>query len=293
MGLKILHIWMSADVAVTMSKELKKRGHDVRILISENADPFGWREAAPELVHTTKTDLGLFLKVIRKIFFFRPDIVHIHGMLNIVKWVRYVYKKIPIVMHFHGTDIREVWDVRMPDLLKLNIGAYVVASEDLLRGAPKDNVYFIANPVDEDLFTRTVEGNNNKALFISINEIQGLAEERARKYAKDKLNMELEVLDRTTSSIPYIGLKDYLQQFAAYLDFKIDGMFGGSKEEVYEDRENPYVTCLSLTAYQALALGIIAVDYNDEVHTELPVERTPAHAVDILEKIYYDVLKNK
>ncbi len=293
MSLKILHIWMSADVAVTMSKELKRRGHNVQILISENSDPFGWREAAPDLVHTTKTDLGLFLKVIRKIFFFRPDIVHVHGMVNVVRWVRYVYKKIPLVMHFHGTDIRDVWDVRMPDLKKLNIGAYVLASEDLLRGAPKENVYFIPNPVDEDLFTRTVEGNNNKALFIRINDIQDLAEERAEKYAKEKLNMELEVLDRPTNAIRYIDLRDYLQQFAAYLDFKIDGMFGGSDEEIYAKRENPYVTCLSLTAYQALALGIIAVDYNDEVHTELPVERTPAYAVDILDKVYYNVLRNK
>ena len=285
---------MSADVAVTMVKELAKRNHNVRILMRKAADPFNWSAAAPDLVKRTRgSDRAFFLNVIKEIFFFRPDIVHIHGMLSIVRWVRYGYKKVPIVMHFHGTDIRDVWDVRMPALRKLNINAYVLASEDLLRGAPKENVYFIPNPVDEDLFTRTVEENNNKALFIRINKYQDLAEERAKKYAKDELRMELDILDRETSSIPYIELRDYLQQYAAYLDFKIDGMFGGSAEEVYESRENPYVTCLSLTAYQALALGLFAVDYNDEVHTELPVERTPAHAADILEKVYYDVLKNK
>ena len=287
---------MSADVAVTMSKELKRRGHDVRILISENADPFGWREAAPELVKTTKTDRALFFKIMKEIFFFRPDIVHVHGMLSIAKWVRYVYKKIPLVMHFHGPDIREIWHIRMPELEKLNFGAFIVASEDLMRGAPEEGVYYIPNPIDSDLFTRTIEGDNNKALFISINEDQVPAEERAKKYAKDVLKMDLDIVYRFKKPIRYVELRDLLQQYAVYIDYKVDGKiaFFGDQEMFDKIRESFWCYDLSLTALQAMSLGLKAIDYQDNVHTELPKDRTPEYAVDLLMDIYNKVLeKNK
>lgn len=295
MGLKILHIWMSADVAVTMSKELKRRGHNVRILMNKNADPFKWREAAPDIVRTTKSDRTLFLKVMKEIFFFRPNIVHVHGMLSIAKWVRYVYKKIPLVMHFHGSDIREVWHVRMPELKKLNFSAIIVSSEDLMRGAPEEGVFYIPNPVDDELFTRTIEGNNNKALFISINEDQGPAEERAKEYAKNVLKMELDIIYRPTNPIPYLELRDLLQQYAVYIDYKVDGMvvFFGSKEVFDEIRKSFWCYDLSLTALQAISLGLVAIDYKDVEHSELPEDRTPAYAVDLLEEIYYNVLENQ
>ena len=84
------------------------------------------------------------------------DIIHIHDLDEIIPWLKHLYHSKPVILHYHGTRVRNRWKERENFWRKAD--AILVSTPDLLEGAPKSTIY-IPNPIDTDLFYRFPENH--------------------------------------------------------------------------------------------------------------------------------------
>lgn len=257
----VLHVWNTAGVACTLAKWTNRvYGVHTDVYAMKRYDPFGHiTYGTPRL----ENDARFRYLVIQNIPDF--DIVHLHEFDPLALKIRRCYPEKPLIMHYHGSDIRGQWNRKKR--FWENADAVLVSTLNLLDGAPEEVIYF-PNPIDTDLFHPTQdEAVSNSALTFRHGAVD-VAEALA-----DKHGLELSVLPR---DIPFLEMPSLFRQFRWYIDTKRkDGMLlcrsGGSG---------------SKTGLEALACGLKVINSDGEIREGLPSQHRAENAVRELHSIY-------
>jgi len=259
--LRILHIWNTAGVGSVIAKFMDSfYPTESQVVMRKSFDKFGFTTTGEVWdCGSTVFCLKAFLKA-RKF-----DVLHIHGVDKIIPYIRTCYGNKPIILHYHGTDIRDRWREKEHLWFKANKVFY--STEDVWTYDYPNAGEYLPNPIDTDLFfpDGDIERVANSALSFRYG-----ADEVARQFAKAN-ELSLILHDRENSPIPYVELRRFLCQFEYYIDAKYVGH------------------SLSKTALEALACGCKVISKFGNIITRLPEDHKPHNVAQRIWQIYNEL----
>lgn len=292
--MRILHILDAAGVACIYSKYQRKQGYDASVIWNKDVvDKYGIYDFYKDyLINVTYEKFTqTCLREAENV-----DVIHVHGYIDILfelhkKFLR--QKK--IILHYHGTDIRGLKKQELPHrsllsdtaiklkmLYRKKIGhtraqkladVVCVSTPDLLPLV--SNGIHIPIPIDTEHFSPN--GNPNaelKEAFTINSEVTNI--QRALDLCKkNRINLNIEVIDRTKNPILYADIPDFIREYRTYVDIRY------VNDIVLEN--------LSSTALQSLACGLSVVDYNLEFRRGLPKEHDAINVASQLSEIYSEL----
>jgi glycosyltransferase involved in cell wall biosynthesis len=251
--MKILHVWDQASVACILAKQHRRMGHDVRILKRAGYDPFGISQFYGEPL--LDMDGKAFLKYVTKEAA-GYDVVHVHTLFKAIPDLRKKYRDKKLVLHYHGSEARD----RRGDPLK----AEAENKADAILGSTADlkdfvdNIVHVPNPVDTEHFT---PGSRSNGRAFTIRTTRGDTQ-RVLDYLKSgNIDMQVDVVDREASPIPYAQVPSFLKKYGIYVDIKfIDGKL---------------LHAMSKTGLESLACGLRVLNHELKYVEGLPEEHKP------------------
>ena len=256
--MRILHVWNPAGVASIIAKYMDRLYGTKSLVVFRRAyDRFG------TTVYGVLWDCGAKTFVLRVIFLARRfDLVHVHSLDRIVPLLKLIYPRKPVVLHYHGSEIRGRWRLRRRYWMWAD--AILYSTPDLCDSEAPACAVYVPNPVDTELFRRLdgVRRRRNMALAFNYN----LDLDRAMRYAR-RYGLSVELLGR---GIPYRELPRLLNKY-----------------EYYIDRTSP--ESLSKTALEALACGLKVIRWDGRVVFGLPLEHRPERVVGMVWRIYEQI----
>lgn len=193
------------------------------------------------------------------------DVLHIHGVDKIIPYIRTCYGNKPIILHYHGTDIRDKWGEKEHLWCKANKVFYSV--EDVWTYDYPNVGEYLPNPIDNELFfpDNSIERVANSALSFRYG-----ADEVANQFAKAN-ELSLVLHDRENNPIPYVELGRFLCQFEYYIDAKYVGH------------------SLSKTALEALACGCKVISKSGNIVARLPEDHKPRNVANRIWQTYREL----
>jgi len=257
--MKILHIWSVAGISSLIARYMDSRhGTESDVVITEKWDTLGLNDYRTTRMKS-KPLFGLKALIMSR----KYDIIHVHYHSIFIPYLKKLYKK-PVIIHFHGSDVRENWGARCERIKRAD--AILVSTKDLLQGAPL-NAFWIPNPVDTVKFKLRPHLKGDSALTFSYG-----ADEEALKIA-NKLDLKLWI---QPDKILYDELPDFMARYDYYIDVKRD--FKGRL--LYEHG------AISKSGLEALSLGLNVVGKDMEILSGLPFCHRPENVADVLFGIY-------
>jgi len=262
--MNILHIWDQAGVACILAKHHRRMGHRVRILKRAGYDPFGISKFYGEPL--LDMDGKAFLKyAVKEAAGY--EVVHVHTIHKIIPDLRKKYRDKKLVLHYHGSEARD----RQGDHLR----AEAESKADAVLGSTADlkdfisNIVHVPNPVDTEHFT---SGTGPDGRAFTIRTTRGDTQLVFDYLKSNNIDLQVEVVDREASPIPYAQVPAFLKQYGVYVDIKyIDGVL---------------LHAMSKTGMESLACGLSVLDHELKYVKGLPEEHRPEIAADRVLGIY-------
>jgi len=141
--MKILHVWNQAGVASILAKYQNKLGCEAHVIKRVGYDKYGIEKYyGTNEVNCSPRNFYSYLKKITRAY----DIIHLHSQ---VKALPFLPKK-RVVLHFHGTELRQMSLLNKMVLKCFSPQKILVSTPDLLCLQPKAE--YLPNPVDTELF---------------------------------------------------------------------------------------------------------------------------------------------
>lgn len=144
--MRILHVWDQSGVASILAKYQRRLGHESIVIKRKGFDKYGIMQRYPCL---------LFKGSAKEFYTFvlshstKYDIAHVHSLYNIVPLLK-LRRRMPIVMHFHGSEVRGKRFNLLFELVVRFADKVLVSTPDLLSLLPEAE--WLPNPVDTELF---------------------------------------------------------------------------------------------------------------------------------------------
>jgi glycosyltransferase involved in cell wall biosynthesis len=262
--MKILHISNTAGVAGVIAKYMD-RLFNARSMVVQRSN----RVCFP--VYGEVWDCGPKMFTLKCLLKARKfDIIHVHYFDKIIPYLRLLYPRKPIVMHYHGDDIRGKWSLRRKYWSKAD--AVLYSTLELLDEETPQQAVYMPNPVDTEIFHPcSIEPKPKTAFHFSYN-ADDVAVEYARRYG-----LELTIYDKQKHGvIPHLKLPEVLCQYEYYVDVKrVSGGKIGS--------------ALSKTGFEALACNLKVIRWDGEIMEGLPPENHPENVAKKIFDIYLKV----
>jgi len=257
---KVLHIWNTAGVASVLAK-FTDRLFGVRSVVHRKAfDPYGLT------TYGELWDCGAKEFVLRCLLLARRfDIIHIHSLDKLVPLLKLLYPKKPIVLHYHGSDIRNKWSLRLKYWSKAD--AILYTTPDLLNQDTPTRAVYLPNPVDTDLFRKLPEIHREPRSALAFQKL--VDKDRVERYAQE-LGLSVVFLE---PRIPHLMMPETLNKYEYYID-------------------QTQIPSLSKTALEALACGLKVVRWDGAVLQGLPEEHKPNNVLNKLVAIYEYLLNS-
>jgi len=252
--MKILHIWSCAGVSCLIAKYMDQR-HETQsdVIITEKWDKIGLNDYRATRIKS-KPMFGLRGLAMARDY----DVIHVHYHSIFIPFLKFLYNK-PVIMHFHGSDVRHNWEARLKRIKKAD--CVVVSTPDLLTGAPPGTSW-IPNPVDTVKFTPVSWVPKKKtALTFSYG-----ADDEAGAIAE---HYDLE-LDLVKGPIPHGQVPRLMSKYRYYIDVKRD----------FRDRLLYEGSTLSKTGLEALAMGLKVISKDLSIREGLPEIHQPENVAD-------------
>ena len=263
--MKILHIWDQSGVSCVLAKYQRKLGHEVEVITRSGFDKFGIIKFYKE--KTIKAPIGFWFLKKAENHAKNFDIIHIHDLYKIVPMIKKKYPEKKIILHYHGTILRNTPKNKRKDAeLKSNI--ILVSTPDLTKFV--DGTY-IPNPIDIEHFSSRKIKKNNKALNLMT--IWENKEKLEKLLIKNKICVKVDYIDREKNPIQYETIPDFLSNYEYLVDLKL----------VYDDKPMPAYGMIGL---QALALGLKVINYEFKFTKEFPEKHRPEKVTEKLMGIY-------
>jgi len=259
--MSILHIWNTAGVASVIAKYMDRLFGTRSLVVHRRAfDPFS------STTYGELWDCGAKLFALRCLLLARKfDIVHIHSLDKLVPYLKLLYPGKPIVLHYHGSDIRGKWLQKRKYWSKAD--AILYSTPDLLDNETPRNAVYMPNPVDTDLFHPPSEDKRRQNSVLAF--VYHLDKNKAYAYAK-KYGLSVDFLER---AIPYRDMPSKLNEYEYYID-------------------QTEIPSLSKTALEALACGLKVIRWDGEIVDKLPEEHRPEKVVRRIWEIYQQLIKD-
>jgi len=203
--LKVLFVRNTAGACTSIAIWLKKNGHEVRVLDVRERDRFGRISLFDEsLLCDSSAELNALIK--STISDWRPNAIHVNSHDIYLVICRIVSLKIPIVLQFHGSEIR--------GKKKLPINAHL--ADTIIVSTPDLTEYgdWYGSPT-ADIFTD--KGGREQGTGLLVHDPKSYIDERKQAEVFCHNNG----LDLTVAqNIPHKELPQLLSKFEYYLDFK-------------------------------------------------------------------------
>jgi len=263
--MKILHISNTAGVAGVIAK-YTDRLFNTRSRVVQRSNRFCFP------VYGEVWDCGPKMFTLKCLLKARKfDIIHVHYFDKIIPYLRLLYPRKPIVMHYHGDDIRGKWNLRRKYWSKAN--AVLYSTLDLLGDETPKRATHLPNPVDTEIFyPRNVKPRSKTAFHLSYN-----ADDLAVKYAR-KHGLELVIHNqKRQGAIPHLKLPEVLCRYEYYIDVKRN-----QQGELYK-------VPLSKVALEALACGLTVITWDDKIVNELPPQHYPENVAKQIFDVYLKI----
>ncbi len=259
--MKVLHIWEIAGVASTLSKYLAPLGVDCKVMCSDKGDPYGFM--ANHVNHSKPVTAAIIIAEARKY-----DVLHIHFHDEFLPLLRRIYPTKPMVMHYHGSDIRG------RDRAKYfrHADAILYSTKDLAEWLPSYAEFF-PNPVDTQLFTPTEKRPDHECAIHFSYEADDLATEIAKKQ-----NIPLII---TTQKIPHSEMPAFLRNYTHLIEVK------RKNGKLITGHVNDTGSLLSL---EALACGLSVLCLDGE-RVGLPPEHRASVAAERVARVYKELIE--
>lgn len=292
--MRILHILDAAGVACIYSKYQRKQGYDANVIWNKDvADKYGIYDFYKDYLINITYDkfTQTCLREAENV-----DVIHVHSYIDILFELRKKFQRQKkIILHYHGTDIRGLKNQELPHrsflsdtaiklkmLYRKKIGhvraqrladAVCVSTPDLLP-LVSDGIH-IPIPIDTEHFSPNSNQNVELKEAFTINSEVTNIQRALDLCKKNRINLNIEVIDRTKNPILYANIPDFIRQYRTYVDIRyVNDML----------LEN-----LSSTALQSLACGLSVVDYNLEFRRGLPEEHDAVNVASQLSEIYSEL----
>jgi len=265
--MKILHIWSCAGVSSLIAKYMDM-GHNTNsdVIITEKWDKIGLNSSAYTFRIKSKPMFGLRCLIMAR----KYDLIHVHYHSIFIPFLKTLYKK-PVIMHFHGSDVRENWEARLKRIKRAD--KILVSTPDLLMGSPLGTSW-IPNPVDTVKFTpiyRTPK--KGTALTFSYG-----ADEEAQAIA-DHHELDLDIIQ---GNVPHGKVPYLMSQYDYYIEVKRD----------FRDRLLYEGSTLSKAGLEALAMGLKVVSKDLSIREGLPGLHRPEYVAKILFNLYEELMED-
>ena len=268
--MKVLHVWNTAGVGSIIAKYMDKLFGTESLVVHRRAfDPYG------VTTYGELWDCGAKRFALKCLWLARKfDVVHVHGFDKLVPFLKFLYPRKPVVLHYHGSDIRGKWSLRRKYWSKANVVLY--STLELLNDETPEHAVYIPNPVNTEIFRPcSVEPKPKTAFHFSYN-----ADDLAIEYAK-KHRLELTIYNKQKYGvIPHLKLPEVLCQYEYYIDVKrVSGGKIGS--------------ALSKTGFEALACNLKVIRWDGEIMEGLPPENHPENVAKQIFAIYLNVIRTR
>ncbi len=263
MALRVLHIWNTAGVASVIAKFTDRDFRSESTVITRRA-----ADRTGLTTYGTVYDDGATRFLVRALRMSGgADVVHVHSLDRVVPWVKRLHR-VPVVMHYHGSDIEGRWPEKEPRWSKADFLA--VASRYLLDGGPSGAVW-VPNPVDTDSFRPAATPPPRGSALSFHYGADAEAESLARK-----LGLALTWMDR--GAVGHEKMPALLGSYAYYIDVK-------------RSRAGALLPALSRTGLEALACGSKVVGSGGDVSEGLPPENDPTNVAAKWHEVYEGLVK--
>lgn len=239
--MKVLILWNTAGAFTPIAKHLNSNGHQARIVMREDFDPFKHSvdSGFAVMVNSAK---GFYAEGLKQILYkFRPDIIHCSSSMKMLVIARAIAPRTPIILSYHGSDIR--FAPRPHAVAGLADFIHVTTPDLQQYGTWIDRV------VDDYFHYRGGRRLNTALMYYSPHYYVD-TRKAALKWCAER-NITLTIIDRTDPDFKPIPNKDMPVIYSAheyYLDWK------GQKDKI---------DALSRSALEALACGCKVVHDSD------------------------------
>jgi glycosyltransferase involved in cell wall biosynthesis len=264
--MKVLHIWNIAAVPSILSKYLRKKGVISDVIMRKQYDKYGFERIYSDFTINYDVSAEYFYYVALKKSS-NYDVLHVHSLDKIVPLLK-IYHRKPVVLHYHGTDIRGRGKSVIKTFYRRFSNLLLVSTPDLITDLP--SATYLPNPIDTDIFKPDkgcmCEG---EALFFlkhpddekDLDSVEKIAEERG---------LTLRVYNRTQGD-----LLSHIMMPTLY-----------NKYEYFINRVK--IQSLSKMALEALACGLKVIK-DRAVLSTFPEQHRPYRVIDQLVKLYEDI----
>ena len=265
--MKILHIWSCAGVSSLIAEHMDQMWGTVSdVIITEKWDRLGLN------TYRTRRFKSKPLFALRAVLMAREyDLIHVHYHSIFVPLLKAIYEG-PVIMHFHGSDVRENWGAHKRSE---KADAILVSTRDLLRGAP-ERAMWIPNPVDTELFSWSegVESGEGRAVYFAKG-----ADDEARDLA-ERHGLKLTIIPKKQ---PHDQLPKIFRFFEYFIDVQRD----------FRNRLLPVSgpSVGSKLSLEALSSGLKVIDRYGAIRDRLPMYHRPDCVADRLHQIYWELMK--
>ena len=247
----------------------KLYGGHAEVIARKDFDKFGFTE----YYGGTTYGGGAFIFYVRALLRSRKfDVIQIHSLDRLVPQLRTLYGSKSIVLQYHGHDILNRWREKRKRWEKADFISY--STPDMASPEMPERARYIRDMVDTDIFKPAdVERVPGTAFTFSYN-MDSEAEELAKK-----MGLALTIAKRF--SIPMGEMPRVFSRYEYFFDLR---KRTGQQEPI---------ECLGTAAFQALACGCKAVDWNGDVHSGFPKGHDPESVMSVWMEIYRDLWSNK
>ena len=259
--MKVLHIWEISGVASTLQKHLAPLGVDCKVMCSDKGDPYGF--AANHINHSKPVTAAIIAAEARKY-----DVLHIHFHDEFLPLLRGLYPSKPMVMHYHGSDIRG----RDRAKYLRHADAILYSTRDLAEYLPPEAEYF-PNPIDTNIFTPAEKRPDHEYAIHFSYEADDLATGIA-----EKRNIPIIIIKQ---KIPHSEMPALLRNYTHLIEVK------RKNGHLIMGHVNDTGSLLSL---EALACGLSVLCLDGE-RVGLPPEHRASVAAERAAQLYEEITK--
>jgi len=269
--MNFLHVWDQAGVLCVLSKYQRRLGHKVSILKRNGYDPFHFFSFYNEPLYDLdgKKFINFVIDESKKF-----DVIHVHSLYKIVPSIRKKYKNKIIILHYHGSELRD--GLLDPSLHKLineadqKADLVFLSTPDLTKYSSEKRVY-MENAIDIDHFKPSKQRPLEEKYFTFKTNITDFSTFTEYLH-KNNLKIDVTIHDRTIMPISYGHMPEFFANYSVYVDYRVV--------------KNVLIESLSKTALEALACNLRVLSFDLKYLNEFPPKHSAANVVaKIMDKI--------
>jgi hypothetical protein len=244
--MKVLILWNTAGAFSAIAKWLNDNGHEARIVMREEFDPYEHTSHASDHAIMVRGARGFYWTGIKQILKFRPDIIHSSSSIKMLIAARCVALRAPIILSYHGSDVRYSPSGKAHPMSHLADFIHVTTQDLSQYGTWIDRV------IDPMFYDRGGRVPKTALMYYAPH---FYVDNRALAYDWcAQRGIKLTILDRSDPNfvqVPTYDMPELFSKFEYVLDWK------GQKDDIY---------ALSRFALEGLACGCKVIHDHDKNH---------------------------